>query len=77
MIDSTFLNETINLFLELCNNSIAITYDMNYKTLHFKTSTEYSLQYHNTQVQTKSKQQLQYNHGLGTGQRQNSRKVRT
>ena len=50
---------------------------MNYKTLHFKTSTEYSLQYHNTQVQTKSKQQLQYNHGLGTGQRQNSRKVRT
>ena len=38
---------------------------MNYKTLHFKTLTEYSLQYHTTQVQTKSKQQLQYNYGLG------------
>ena len=38
---------------------------MNYKTLYFKTLTEYSLQYHTTQVQTKSKQQLQYNYGLG------------
>ena len=49
---------------------------MNYKTLYFETLTEYSLQYHTTQVQTKSKQQLQYNSGLGAGQRQNSRKSR-
>ena len=50
---------------------------MNYKTLRFKTLTEYSLQYHTTQVQTKSKQQLQYNYGLGAGQRQNSRTSKT
>ena len=50
---------------------------MNYRTLHFKTLTEYSLKYHNTQVQTKLKQQLQYNYGLGARQRQNSGKSRT
>ena len=47
--------------------TFVITYAMNYKTLHFETLTEYSLQYHTTQVQTKSKQQLQYNYGLGAG----------
>ena len=50
---------------------------MNYKTLRFKTLTEYSLQYHTTQVQTKSKQQLQYNYGLGAGQRKNSKTSKT
>ena len=41
--------------------TFVLTYAMNYKTLHFKTLTQYSLQYHTTQVQTKSKQQLLYN----------------
>ena len=62
MIDSLTILEAKNYV-----TNFVITYSMNQKTLHFKTLTEYSLQYHTNQVQTKSKQQLQYNYDLGAG----------